>query len=138
MALTIRDKQVQEQEQFNKIRNTKYNRIYKFIGKMGLPGYLEDKEGGESQKLIARARCDNLEERNKYWMSEDEKLYELCLPEEGAIKCKIKEYQKLERIELSIENIMKDQSNQEVEKWLMKVKNEEKVQKRKKGNTNTK
>ena len=28
--LTTKDKQVQEQ--FNKIRNTKYNRIYKFIG----------------------------------------------------------------------------------------------------------
>ena len=29
--LTTRDKQAQEQEQFNKISNTKYNRIYKFI-----------------------------------------------------------------------------------------------------------
>ena len=33
LELTIRDKQVQEQEQFNKIRNAKYNTIYKFIGK---------------------------------------------------------------------------------------------------------
>ena len=51
----VRNKQVQEQEQFNKIRNTKYNRMYKFIGKVGLPGYLEGKGRGESQKLITRA-----------------------------------------------------------------------------------
>ena len=56
---------MEEQEQFNKIRNTKYNRVYKFIGKIDLPGYLESKGRGESQKLIARARCTNLGEGNK-------------------------------------------------------------------------
>ena len=44
-----RDKQVQELEQFNKIRNRKYNKIYKFVGKISLPGYLE---GGEEEKVI--------------------------------------------------------------------------------------
>ena len=72
--------------QFNKIRNAKYITIYKFIGKIGLPGYLEGKGRGESQKLIARVRCGNLEERNKYWMNEDGKLCDLCLLEEGTIK----------------------------------------------------
>ena len=48
--------QLQEQKQFNKIRNTKYNRIYKFLGRIGLPGYVEGEERGESQKLIVRAR----------------------------------------------------------------------------------
>ena len=81
LELTTRDKQVQEQEQFNKIRNAKYNTIYKFIGKIGLPGYLEGKGRGESQKLTARVRCGNLEERNKYWMNEDGKLSDLCLLE---------------------------------------------------------
>ena len=33
LELKTRHKQVQEREQFNKIRNTKYNRMYKFIGK---------------------------------------------------------------------------------------------------------
>ena len=68
MELTTRDKQVQEQEQFNEIRNAKYYTIYKFIGKIGLPGYLEGKGRWESQKLTARVRCGNLEERNKYRM----------------------------------------------------------------------
>ena len=77
---------MQEQEQFNKIRNAKYNTIYKFIGKIGLPGYLEGKGRGERQKLTARARRGNLEERNKYWMNEDGKLCELCLLDEGTTK----------------------------------------------------
>ena len=94
MELTTRDKQVQEQEQFNKIRNAKYNMIFKFIGKIDLPGYLEGKGRGESQKLTTRVRCGNLGERNKYWMNEDEKLCELCLLEEGTIKHKIEECQK--------------------------------------------
>ena len=92
LELTTRDKQVEEQ--FNKTRNAKYNTIYKFIGKIGLPGYLEGKGRGESQKLTVRARCGNLEERNKYWMNEDGKLCDLCLLE-GTVKHKIEECQKL-------------------------------------------
>ena len=47
LELTTKDKPVQEQEQFNKIKNAKYNRINKFIGKIGLPGYLEGKGRGK-------------------------------------------------------------------------------------------
>ena len=54
-------------------------------------------------------------------MNEDGKLCELHLLEEGTITHKIEECQKLDRIELSIEDIMKDQSVQKVEKWLRKV-----------------
>ena len=64
-------------------------------------------------------------------MSKDGKLCELCLLEEGTIKYKIEECQKLQRIKLRIEDIMKDQSDQKVEMWLRKVKNKEKVQNRK-------
>ena len=91
------DKYVQEQEQFYKIKNTKCDRICKFIGKIGLQGYLEGKRKGESQKLTARARCGNFEERNKYWMREDEKLCEFCLLEEDTTKHKIGECQKLKK-----------------------------------------
>ena len=94
--LTTRDKQVQAQEQTNKIRKTTCNRIHKFFGKIDLPRYLGGKGRGESQKLIVRARCGNSEERDKYWMSEDEKLCELCLLEEGTTKHKMEECQKLE------------------------------------------
>ena len=54
-------------------------------------------------KLIAKARCGNLEERNEYWKSEDGELCELWLLEESTITRTIEECQKLERIELNIE-----------------------------------
>ena len=44
------------------------------------------------------------------------KLCELCFQEEGTIKHIIEECQKLERIELRTEDIMKDQSDQKVGK----------------------
>ena len=44
-------------------------------------------------------------------MNEDGKLCDLCLLEEGTIKHKIEECQKLGRIELRIEEVMKDQSD---------------------------
>ena len=57
-------------------------------------------------------------------MSVNAKFCELCLweeGEEGTIKHKIKECQQLERIELSTEDIMKDQRDQMMEKWLRKI-----------------
>ena len=54
-------------------------------------------------------------------MNEDGKLCDLCLLVEGTIKHKIEEFQKWERIELRIEEVMKDQSDQKVEKWLREV-----------------
>ena len=77
---------------------------------------MEGKGEGKNQKLIARARCGNLEERNKQWMSEDGKLCELCLLEEGTIKHKIEERQKFERKGLSIKDIMKDQKVEKTRK----------------------
>ena len=49
-------------------------------------------------------------------MNEDGKLCDLCLQEEGTVKHKIEKCQKLERMELTIEEVMKDQSDQKVEK----------------------
>ena len=54
-------------------------------------------------------------------MNEDGKLCDLCLLEEGTIKHKIEECQKLEKIQIRIEEVMKNQSDQKVEKWLREV-----------------
>ena len=55
-------------------------------------------------------------------MNEDGKLCDLCLSEEGTIKHKIEECQKLQRIK----EVMKDQSDQKVEKWLREVEKQRK------------
>ena len=57
----------------------------------------------------------------------------MCLFEEGTIKHKIEECQKLERIKLRIEEVMKDQSDQKVEKWLREVEKTRKSCKKEKG-----
>ena len=53
--------------------------------------------------------------------------------EEGTIKHKIDECQKLEGIELRIEEVMKDQSDQKVEKWLREVENTKKKCRKERG-----
>ncbi|KOC59102.1 hypothetical protein WH47_10928 [Habropoda laboriosa] len=64
-----RDKEVQQQRQYTKIEQSKYNIRYKYIRTIGLPEYLSKEERG--QKLIAQARCGNLENWNKYWEEEE-------------------------------------------------------------------
>ena len=98
------------------MRNTTYNRIYKSFGKIGLPGYLEGKGRGEtetsSQGQVHQIRREEQVPDERRWEA-------LCLQE--IIKHKIEKCQKLERIELNIEDIMKDQSDLKVEKWPRKV-----------------
>ena len=68
-------------------------------------------------------------------MREDGKLCELCLLEEGTVKHKTDECQKLETIEFSIEDKMKDQSDQKGRKVVKRGRKKQgKVQKRKRGN----
>ena len=59
-------KEVQKQTQYNKIRKGQYNERYRHI-KTEIPiQYLEKEGRGRSARLIARARCGNFEEGNKY------------------------------------------------------------------------
>ncbi|KOC61333.1 hypothetical protein WH47_06691, partial [Habropoda laboriosa] len=71
-----RDKGVQQQRQYTKIEQSKYNIRYKYIRTIGLPEY-SSKEG-RGQKLIAQARCGNLENWNKYWEEEEGRRCDLC------------------------------------------------------------
>ena len=58
--------EVQKQTQYNKIRKGQYNERYEHI-KTEIPiEYLEKEGRGGSQRLIARARCGNLQEGNRY------------------------------------------------------------------------
>ncbi|KOC62716.1 hypothetical protein WH47_04830 [Habropoda laboriosa] len=66
-----RDKEVQQQRQYTKIEQSKYN-----IRTIGLPEYLSKE--GRGQKLIAQARCGNLENWNKYWEEEEGRRCDLC------------------------------------------------------------
>ncbi|KOC66802.1 hypothetical protein WH47_12607 [Habropoda laboriosa] len=71
-----RDKEVQQQRQYTKIEQSKCNIGYKYIRTIGLPEY-SSKEG-RGHKLIAQARCGNLENWNKYWEEEEGRRCDLC------------------------------------------------------------
>ena len=61
-----RDKMVLEQEQKNKIDNSKYNKKYKHIITTDIPKYLH-KESKRKQSIVARFRLGNEELSNRYW-----------------------------------------------------------------------
>ncbi|KAK9301829.1 hypothetical protein QLX08_005940 [Tetragonisca angustula] len=54
-----------------KIKSSVYNPRYKLIRGYSRPKYLVKRSKKKSQRLIARARCGNMEEWNRYWMKEE-------------------------------------------------------------------
>ena len=70
----------------SKIGSTRYNSRYKDIMAQEGPKYLREKEYKGSQKLIARWRCGNEEERNRFWMAAERRNCQICEEEEGTIE----------------------------------------------------
>jgi len=68
-----------------KIRESNYNDRYKNSTSIGIPDYLRKGERG-SQKIIARWRCENEEEKNRFWKTEEEKKCRICAMGEGRIE----------------------------------------------------
>jgi len=79
-----RDKMGQWLEQ--RIRKSNYNDRYKNSTSIGMPDYLLKTGERGSQKIIARWRCGNEEERNRFWKTEEEKKCRICGVEEGCIE----------------------------------------------------
>lgn len=65
------------------IRGTKYNKRYKDITTIEIPKYLRIAGVKASQKIIARQRCGNEEEKNKYWGKDEERRCVICDREVG-------------------------------------------------------
>ncbi|KOC59656.1 hypothetical protein WH47_11086 [Habropoda laboriosa] len=63
--LKRRDIERQGQAQYEKIQRSRYNERYKWIATVGIPEYLSKSGNGESQQLIAQARCGSLERWKK-------------------------------------------------------------------------
>ncbi|EZA55476.1 hypothetical protein X777_04270 [Ooceraea biroi] len=52
----------------------------------GKPKYLRERGNKGSKKIIARWRCGNEEERNRFWAGEGGRNCQICGKEEGAIE----------------------------------------------------
>lgn len=80
--LKDRDRDIQIQKETERISEAKYNRYYSKIGVNGrLPKYLDKGSLEESRNYkgivaLAKLRCGNLEEANKYWL---EKKWRKCV-----------------------------------------------------------
>ncbi|KAI4486887.1 hypothetical protein M0802_012238 [Mischocyttarus mexicanus] len=119
--LEERDREIQGQIQNNKIREAKYNPRLERIRTVTRPAYLTKRREGCSQKLIARARCGNIQENNRYWLDQEERRCTLCGAEAGALKHLIDRCQKVKTTELKEEEILEGKKNERVENWLRLV-----------------
>lgn len=69
-----------------KIEKAKYNERYKEVKAVGIPKYLRVRGAKGSQKLIARWRCGNEKEKNRFWLSEEQRRCQICGEGEGSIE----------------------------------------------------
>ncbi|OXU22495.1 hypothetical protein TSAR_003599 [Trichomalopsis sarcophagae] len=76
------------------IENSRYNVKYKEILCDKLPRYLKKGKSGKVMSVIARVRCVNFENANKYWLGERKKLCHLCGEDWGTFNHYIEECEK--------------------------------------------
>jgi len=75
---------MQKQTIESRIGNVKYNKRYKKIEvKEGRPRYLINEninklEIGDGVRALTRLRCGNMEEENRYWKKEEDRVYIFC------------------------------------------------------------
>ena len=116
--LKERDRENQGQWQWNRIREARYNKLYKHIYRVNLPKYLEERGERGSQSLMARARCGNMEEGNRYWMKEEDRRCKLCERDIGSLKHLAEDCTGVERINIGVEKILQERRVEEVVEWL--------------------
>lgn len=81
----------------SKIKEARYNKKYKELEKgIGKPGYLKKEslekiEIGDRIRALIRIRCGNMEENNKYWMEEKNRICIFCEGGNDSISHYVKE-----------------------------------------------
>lgn len=116
-----RDREVQKQRQWNSIDAARYNPMYKYIVSSTIPRYLSQAGRGDSQKIIARMRCGNMEEVNRYWLVEEKRNCLLCKIETGTFKHLLEECIMIDRSEIRLHEIYEDTEKENIIKWLRQI-----------------
>ncbi|XP_015437252.1 PREDICTED: uncharacterized protein LOC107192490 [Dufourea novaeangliae] len=113
-----REIEVDRQTLHGKIQRAKYNERYKEIEPhTQLPEYLRKEGKNMEMKRKARARCGNLEESNRYWEKEENRKCRLCKEGLGTIRHLIRECKQLKRTALKEQDIVAEESKEEVMEW---------------------
>ncbi|KZC15032.1 hypothetical protein WN55_08624 [Dufourea novaeangliae] len=113
-----REIEVDRQTLHGKIQRAKYNERYKEIEPhTQLPEYLRKEGKNMEMKRKPRARCGSLEESNRYWEKEENRNCRLCKEELGTIRHLIRECKELKRTALKEQDIVAEESKEEVMEW---------------------
>jgi len=95
--LIKRERDSARAKESRKIVEARYNRIYKEILAEGviprylMRGNLEKTNQGDGVRALAKLRCGNMKEWNKYWLEEKEKRCSFCDKDRDCCKHYIKE-----------------------------------------------
>ena len=66
-VLRNREIEVKKQMHWTRIKETRYNRRYKYLTPGTLPKYLRERRRNGEQRILARARCSTTENAKKFW-----------------------------------------------------------------------
>ena len=105
--LIKRDDDIQKQEGRGDIKNSRYNAKYANIMCESSPAYLL-RECKEERKIIARFRCRNEESENKFWLTEEERVYRLYRKEKETVEHILKKCDEIKEREDSREEILEE------------------------------
>lgn len=84
--LVERDRDIERQKVESRIREAKYNRGFGEIITRLRPKYLRQYRKDVDIDIVAKIRCGNFENRNKYWLGEEDRKCRLCKKEEETLE----------------------------------------------------
>lgn len=116
--LARRDRIKQVQEQPILVRETRYNRRYNEIRIIEMPTYLKRIGEGDSHKRKARVRCRNEEKRNRYWLSEVDRLCDICRKEEDSLELLLKNCDWRGEVGVEVNDLLNESDSEQGRKWL--------------------
>ncbi|KOC58733.1 hypothetical protein WH47_05387 [Habropoda laboriosa] len=90
---------------------------------IGLPEYLSKE--GRGQKLIAQARCGNLENWNKYWEEEEGRRCDFCGDRFGNLEHSTRDCKETDR-DIRMKDVVSGRQDRKIVEWLKKLKKKRK------------
>ena len=76
--LVSRERRMQEEERWKRIRESEYNRWYRVVKGKGVPGYLRKGWGESRWQRVAKFRLGNGMRGGKYWEDEKKRKCRVC------------------------------------------------------------
>jgi len=76
--LEEKDKEMQKEEKWERIRKARYNKWYGLVKGEGVPAYLEKGWGESRWRRVVRFRLGNEMKEGRYWEEEDKRMCKLC------------------------------------------------------------